>query len=112
MHKFFRLCFATLLVFALSALAFSQSTTTGAIEIKVQDPNGAVVPGAAVTARNVETNQESSATTDDEGRVRVVNLQPGNYTVTTDASGFGQDRKSTRLNSSHANISYAVFCLK
>src|SRR3712207_7944964 len=25
---------------------------------------------------------------------------------------FGQDRKSTRLNSSHANISYAVFCLK
>src|SRR3712207_8109919 len=27
-------------------------------------------------------------------------------------SGFGLDRKSTRLNSSHANISYAVFCLK
>src|SRR3712207_9234102 len=26
--------------------------------------------------------------------------------------GFGGDRKSTRLNSSHANISYAVFCLK
>src|SRR3712207_7484857 len=24
----------------------------------------------------------------------------------------GKDRKSTRLNSSHANISYAVFCLK
>src|SRR3712207_8169246 len=27
-------------------------------------------------------------------------------------SGRHQDRKSTRLNSSHANISYAVFCLK
>src|SRR3712207_409160 len=26
--------------------------------------------------------------------------------------GTPQDRKSTRLNSSHANISYAVFCLK
>src|SRR3712207_8439110 len=26
--------------------------------------------------------------------------------------GAGVDRKSTRLNSSHANISYAVFCLK
>src|SRR3712207_8279128 len=25
---------------------------------------------------------------------------------------LGSDRKSTRLNSSHANISYAVFCLK
>src|SRR3712207_6850650 len=28
------------------------------------------------------------------------------------ASGTVKDRKSTRLNSSHANISYAVFCLK
>src|SRR3712207_9435669 len=26
--------------------------------------------------------------------------------------GLQEDRKSTRLNSSHANISYAVFCLK
>src|SRR3712207_7469596 len=29
-----------------------------------------------------------------------------------DAGGARLDRKSTRLNSSHANISYAVFCLK
>src|SRR3712207_7286104 len=29
-----------------------------------------------------------------------------------DAAGIRTDRKSTRLNSSHANISYAVFCLK
>src|SRR3712207_8938046 len=28
------------------------------------------------------------------------------------AEGIAVDRKSTRLNSSHANISYAVFCLK
>src|SRR3712207_7180589 len=27
-------------------------------------------------------------------------------------AGSARDRKSTRLNSSHANISYAVFCLK
>src|SRR5258707_7025954 len=33
--------------------------------------------------------------------VRQRDLRPG-----------GRDRKSTRLNSSHANISYAVFCLK
>src|SRR3712207_8552804 len=31
--------------------------------------------------------------------------------VVTKDGGLG-DRKSTRLNSSHANISYAVFCLK
>src|SRR3712207_8165785 len=32
--------------------------------------------------------------------------------VTPAPSGVTVDRKSTRLNSSHANISYAVFCLK
>src|SRR3712207_7951118 len=32
--------------------------------------------------------------------------------VLVEVEGGDQDRKSTRLNSSHANISYAVFCLK
>src|SRR5690606_41598556 len=32
--------------------------------------------------------------------------------ITVVASGDGTDRKSTRLNSSHVKISYAVFCLK
>src|SRR5207248_7184784 len=30
----------------------------------------------------------------------------------TNSNGFDRDRKSTRLNSSHRTISYAVFCLK
>src|SRR3712207_7641018 len=34
------------------------------------------------------------------------------YTVFVTGQELHQDRKSTRLNSSHANISYAVFCLK
>src|SRR3712207_8927236 len=33
-------------------------------------------------------------------------------TPRSDSVSTQQDRKSTRLNSSHANISYAVFCLK
>jgi hypothetical protein len=89
MHKFFRLTLATLLVFALSALAFAQSTTTGAVGISVTDPQGAVVPNATVTVRNSETNKEETATTDDAGRARVVNLQPGTYTVTVNSTGFG-----------------------
>src|SRR3712207_8787690 len=32
--------------------------------------------------------------------------------IAADWELWNQDRKSTRLNSSHANISYAVFCLK
>src|SRR3712207_7816300 len=34
------------------------------------------------------------------------------YARYLEADGAPGDRKSTRLNSSHANISYAVFCLK
>src|SRR3712207_7963823 len=34
------------------------------------------------------------------------------YPILIDARNALEDRKSTRLNSSHANISYAVFCLK
>src|SRR2546430_11998235 len=34
------------------------------------------------------------------------------YDVQVMIEGPGQDRKSTRLNSSHSQISYAVFCLK
>src|SRR3712207_7276289 len=36
----------------------------------------------------------------------------GGTSSASDPPGSGSDRKSTRLNSSHANISYAVFCLK
>src|SRR3712207_7995386 len=34
------------------------------------------------------------------------------WTLNANARALLSDRKSTRLNSSHANISYAVFCLK
>src|SRR3712207_7631858 len=40
----------------------------------------------------------------------ILRRQDGAYVAPFSASGA--DRKSTRLNSSHANISYAVFCLK
>src|SRR3712207_7575713 len=46
-----------------------------------------------------------------EHGVRVaIELHPGFAAYNTDS--FWRDRKSTRLNSSHANISHAVFCLK
>src|SRR3712207_8762508 len=43
----------------------------------------------------------------------LIGMKPGDIALTSAplAFTFG-DRKSTRLNSSHANISYAVFCLK
>src|SRR3712207_6886932 len=41
-----------------------------------------------------------------------VGHHPAGPAVSGHAALLGEDRKSTRLNSSHANISYAVFCLK
>src|SRR6478735_11108748 len=40
------------------------------------------------------------------------NAQPCRFTVGRASWELGVDRKSTRLNSSHLVISYAVFCLK
>src|SRR3712207_7010264 len=49
----------------------------------------------------------------DEGRVaRDVGEDAQLDLAVVGAQQAGVDRKSTRLNSSHANISYAVFCLK
>src|SRR5438874_10633775 len=44
-------------------------------------------------------------------RGRTVSARSGDKTVRSRASRL-RDRKSTRLNSSHVEISYAVFCLK
>jgi outer membrane receptor protein involved in Fe transport len=68
--------------------AAAQSTTDGAIGGTIKDPNGAVVLNATITVRNEGTNKESTATSDDEGRFRIVQLQPGNYTVAINVSGF------------------------
>src|SRR3712207_7859132 len=52
-----------------------------------------------------DAHAESGAEPDPEsGADALADAQPG--------AGRRADRKSTRLNSSHANISYAVFCLK
>src|SRR3712207_7692954 len=45
-----------------------------------------------------------------KGKVRAVGVTCHSYEALEAAAR--RDRKSTRLNSSHANISYAVFCLK
>ncbi|HEV7858920.1 MAG TPA: TonB-dependent receptor, partial [Pyrinomonadaceae bacterium] len=87
--KFLRFSLAALLLVALSALAvMAQSTVTGAIGGVITNPNKEVVPGATISVRNIETNNEETATSDGEGRFRVVNLQPGTYTVTINSQGF------------------------
>jgi Carboxypeptidase regulatory-like domain/TonB dependent receptor len=89
MSKFLRFCFASLSVLALCALStMAQSTTTGAINGTVTNPNKEVVAGASVTVKSNDTGKEATATTDDNGGFKVTNLDPGTYTVTVNGSGF------------------------
>ena len=73
----------------LNASAQSQATT-GDIEGRVLDPNGAVVPNATVTARNEATGFERTANTDGDGNYRIILLPPGTYAVEATAGGFNK----------------------
>lgn len=83
--------FATSIILALlvvpSAFAQTQSTT-GTIQGTVVDANGAVVPGANVEIKNLDTNFSRTLTTDEEGRFTALALPPGNYSVTVSKQGF------------------------
>ncbi len=54
----------------------------------VSDPNGAVVAGATVTARNIATNLTRTVTANDSGEYQFIALPPGEYEVTTQAATF------------------------
>jgi len=69
----------------------AQTTTTGTIEGVVTDSNGALVPAITVTATSPNLIRAQSVTTDNDGRYRILNLPPGSYTVTVEATaGFAR----------------------
>src|SRR5207248_5435213 len=108
-RKVFSLVF---LLFA-STISVAQSATTS-LRGTVTDPQNAAVVGAQVTLSDPATSFTRTGKTDATGQYQFLQIPPGTYNVTVTAPDFGKttDRKSTRLNSSHRTISYAVFCLK
>jgi len=70
------------------AAAAQQSVEYASVGGRVVDPSGAVVTGAAVTARQVDTNFAAHATTDQGGRFRFPYLKVGAYEVTVQQPGF------------------------
>jgi len=83
--------YAMLIMLAVSIAAFSQSQiTTGTIQGTVADVNGAIVPGANVEIKNLDTNLSRTLTTDEGGRFVFLALQPGPYSVTVSKQGFAK----------------------
>src|SRR5579859_4262759 len=80
--------------FMMIGIAAAQSTTEGAIGGTVVDNTGAVVAKAPVTAHNNGTNAEKSTITDSAGYYRIIQLEPGSYTVTVKQQGFAPYKAS------------------
>src|SRR3954449_12294454 len=87
------LLLGTVAIFVIGMTSILGQESRGTITGRIADPNGAVVPNATVSIKNVETNIESTITTNDEGIYVAPLLNPGKYAVSVAASGF---KKSLR----------------
>lgn len=88
------LVLAALLGLAGPAAAAAQATT-GELTGRVTDPSGQVVAIATVTATNVGTGLQRTATTNASGEYTLTLLPPGRYTISAERAGF---KKAVREN--------------
>ena len=81
-----------------TGIAFAQETINNASASgQVLDPSGSAVPGAAVVALQIETNQANKTITDQDGRYRFSYLKPGGYEVSVQAAGFSDSKRTVTL---------------
>jgi hypothetical protein len=71
-----------------STFATAQGIVTGSITGVVQDPQGAVVSGAKVTAKHLATNRDFTAQTNADGFVALRDLPTGAYDLRIESSNF------------------------
>jgi hypothetical protein len=82
-----RIILALLLVCTTANYAAAQQTT-GNIQGRVTDAQGAAVPGATVTGKNSATGFVRSEVSDAEGAYRLTGLPVGTYDITAELQGF------------------------
>ena len=87
MIKALKTCFACVALILAPALAAAQGTT-GSISGSVVDESKSVLPGVTITVTNLGTGLERVQVSDTDGRYRVLDLPPGQYTVKAEISGF------------------------
>ena len=92
-----QLLMLTMLAASLASLCNAQSATATIVGTVV-DPQGAVLQGATVVARKVDTGIERTTKTTSDGLYRFDSLPPGVYDIRVEAQGFGKsDVKAVRL---------------
>jgi len=82
-----RLIFAWVLCLVCASASFAQFET-GSITGTVRDHNGGVLPGVAVTLRNLETGVVQTAVTNESGVYEFFTLRLGRYEVKAELTGF------------------------
>ena len=87
-----------LLVLLMAAVSVgAQTSTTGDIAGVVTDPTAAVVSGAPISLKNVDTGSSTSTTTNAQGSYNFSLLQPGNYSVSANVAGFQKVLKTVTV---------------
>lgn len=84
----------------------TRATMTGT----VTDPSGAVVPGASIATKNLETNVTTTAVTNEAGLYTTEPVNPGQYSVTVSKVGFKTVVQSNveLRQASHLNIDFKL----
>ena len=83
-----RLTLLTILLFTFNLQLNAQDLDTVTIAGRIMDQNGAVVPGAEVQVTLIKTDRKRTINTDGDGRYRLIQLEPGMYTVRMSFPGF------------------------
>lgn len=84
--------FACTILLAAICQSASGQATTGSILGTATDSTGAVIRGATITATDEDKGVSFRAVSDSAGNYTLLNLPPGEYTVSAAASGFGPAR--------------------
>lgn len=79
------------------AVAAQETINLGSISGRLTDSQDAVVVGATVTARQVDTNVTTTTVSDKDGRFRFPYLRLGPYEVIASVTGFADSRRSLVL---------------
>ena len=70
-------------------------STFGSISGTVKDASGAAIAGAEVTLTSTATGAKETFTTDQNGLYSFLNLNPGEYTVDVDKTGFKRFKQAS-----------------